>query len=58
MNVMTDMIMQKGEKYDSVRYYDVIVWSCIVPVKGKITLLYRTVVRGQLSIVVNSLITD
>ena len=34
MNVMTDMIMQKGEKYDSVRYYDVIDWSCIMFVKG------------------------
>ena len=32
-HVMADVVMQKGEKYGSVKYYDVIVWSCIIFVK-------------------------
>ena len=51
---MADMVMQKGEKYDSMKYYDVIVWSCIVLVKGWITLQCKTIVTWQLSNIVNS----
>ena len=42
---MADMVMQKKEKYDSVKYDDVIVWSCIIFVKGWITLQCKTDVK-------------
>ena len=43
--VMADIVMQKKEKYDSVKYDDVIVWNCIIFVKGWITLQCKTVVN-------------
>ena len=55
MNVMSDKIMQKGENNDSVRYYDVIIWSCIMFVKGEIILLLED---NSTSLSIVHLITD
>ena len=56
---MADMVMQKGKNYDSVRYYDIRVWSCIIFVKEWITLPCKLLLQDNsqlISIVVNKLI--
>ena len=56
---MADMVMQKGKNYDSVRYYDIRVWSCIIFVKEWITLPYKLLLQDNsqlILIVVNKLI--